>query len=116
MRPTHDAGLSLEPWYQRFSAGMWTRFNDHERRKILGFLQYLRVAPYSKRTLAAIRRGLSTDWTSLYFDIGASTALGWIEREKLGHYVIVTLTEHGLMAVASALQREGREVPNQASS
>ena len=84
------------------AAAAWTRFNEQEREKILRLLQYLRGATYNERTLAAIRRGLSTDWTSLYFAVGAAAALSWITRDRIGHYVMVGLTESGLSAIRLA--------------
>ncbi len=94
------AELRLDAHDQGPEVAAWTKFNEQEQEKILRLLQYLRSAAFTERTLAAIRRGLSMDWTSVYFAVGAAAAVGWIDRERVGHYVIVGLTKSGLLAIA----------------
>lgn len=96
----HDAEVIVIPSIEGIE---WERFNAKERAKVAAFLQYLRRTPYSKRTLAAIHRGLGLDWTSIYFCIAGGLALGWIERQEVGRATVVSITKDGLGAISALL-------------
>jgi DNA-binding MarR family transcriptional regulator len=75
------------------------RFSVRERRKLLVFLLHLSPKSYADQTLAAIRRKLGLDWSSIYFCVGVGVALGWVRRERIGRNIVVLLTPRGKAAI-----------------